>query len=216
MPQSPAPSASNKTRQQIIRVTEKLFAEKGFRAMTLRDVTREAKVNLAAVNYHFGSKGNLVLEVIRDRIEPINATRLKQLDDLIAQHGPAPVPVTSIFDSLFRPLFESDGKGSGPNPALIQMIGRAFTEPADFMRDMHRDLFKELSTRYLVQLKRSCPELSDETLKYRFFLSISTMLGATIDQVILENLSDSKSKQRNYDRVVSELIAYAAAGFAHD
>ncbi len=183
--------------------------------MTLRDVTRDAKVNLAAVNYHFGSKSKLIREVIRDRIEPINIERLSRLDDLIELHGAEPVPVASIFDSLFRPLFESDGKGTGPNPALIQMIGRAFTEPADFMRGMHRDFFKELSARYLFELKRSCPELSEETLRYRFFLSISTMLGATIDQVILENLSNGKSKQRNYDRLVSELIAYAAAGFAH-
>ncbi|MGJ8650066.1 MAG: TetR/AcrR family transcriptional regulator [Opitutaceae bacterium] len=213
MSQKMNPSISDKTRQKIIRTTEKLFAEKGFRAMTLRDVTREAKVNLAAVNYHFGSKSKLILEVIRDRIEPINEERLKRLDQLIEQYAPQPVPVNSIFDSLFRPLFESDGAGSGPNPALIQMIGRAFTEPADFMRGMHRDLFRDLTQRYLAELHRSCPDMTIETLQYRFFLSISTMLGATIDQVILENLSESKLGPRNYDRVVTELINYASAGF---
>lgn len=209
------PSTSDNTRYQIIRAAEKLFADKGFRAMTLRDVTREAQVNLAAVNYHFGSKRNLMHEVIRARIEPINVERLERLDALIAQHGNASLPLDSIFDSLFRPVFESDGPGKGPNPALIKMIGRTFAEPAEFMRDLHRDFFNELSQRYLVELKRTCPKLIDETLRYRFFLSISTMLGATINQVILQNLSNSMASPPNYDKVLSELIAYATAGFGH-
>ena len=215
MPKRATSSTSDTTRNHIIRAAEKLFANKGFRAMTLRDVTQEAKVNLAAVNYHFGSKNNLMYEVIRDRIEPINIARLKRLESLISEHREVPLPLNTIFDSLFRPLFESDGPRKGPNPALLKMIGRTFAEPADFMRGMHRDFFQELSQRYLTELKRSCPDFSDETLKYRFFLTISTMLGATINQVILENLSDSKSSPPNYDKILSELIAYATAGFGH-
>jgi AcrR family transcriptional regulator len=209
------PSTSDKTRQQIIRAAEQLFADKGLRAMTLRDVTKEAKVNLAAVNYHFGSKDKLMHEVISDRIEPINAERLRRLDALIKQYGSSPVPLDSIFDSLFRPVFEPDGTGNGPNPALIKMIGRTFAEPTDFMRDLHRDFFDELSSRYLVELKRTCPEFADETLHYRFILSVCTMLGATINQVIFENLSAGKSSPPNYDRIVGELIAFATAGFGH-
>lgn len=216
MPQRSQSSTSDKTKVQIIKAAEKLFADKGLRAMTLRDVTRDAKVNLAAVNYHFGSKNDLMREVIGSRIEPINAERLRQLDALIEKYGESPIPLTDIFDSLFRPLFQSDGPGSGPNPALIKMIGRAFAEPADFMRDMHQHFFKELSRRYITELKRTCPNLSEESLRYRFFLSVSMMLGATTNQVILENLSTSKSTTPSYDTVVDELIQYAAAGFKHD
>ena len=65
-------SVSGKTRQKILSATGKVFAQGGYRAMTLRQVTREAKVNLAAVNYHFGSKLNLMRALLRDRFEPIN------------------------------------------------------------------------------------------------------------------------------------------------
>ncbi|MGJ8653953.1 MAG: TetR/AcrR family transcriptional regulator [Opitutaceae bacterium] len=215
MPPRSQSSTSDKTKIQIIKSAEKLFADKGLRAMTLRDVTREAKVNLAAVNYHFGSKNDLMREVIGSRIEPINTERLRQLDALIEKHGSSPIPLTDIFDSLFRPLFQPDGPGSGPNPALIKIIGRAFAEPVDFMRGMHQHFFTELSRRYIAELKRTCPKLSDESLRNRFFLSVSTMLGATTNQVILENLSASKSSTPSYDTVVDELIQYAAAGFAH-
>ncbi|MGJ8638060.1 MAG: TetR/AcrR family transcriptional regulator [Opitutaceae bacterium] len=209
----PTSSTSERTRQKLLHAAEQLFADKGYRAMTLRDVTREASVNIAAVNYHFGSKANLMREAIRNRIEPINHERLKRLDALIESHKPATVPVNAIFDTLIRPLFESDATKTGPNPALILVIGRAFAEPADFMRKLHHDFFQELSRRYLIELKRSCPTLTEETLRYRFFLSISTMLGATINQVILENLLTSKSELPSYDKIVSELVAYVAAGF---
>ena len=216
MPARPQSTTSDKTRAQIIAAAEGLFADKGFRAMTLRDVTRVAKVNLAAVNYHFGSKHDLMREVIGTRIEPINVERLQRLDALIEQHAPKPVPLIDIFDTLFRPLFESDRSKSGPNPALIKMIGRVFSEPADFMRGMHQHFFQELSRRYIVELKRTCPKLSDESLRYRFYLSISTMLGTTINQVILENLSANQSTPPSYEKIVDELIRYAAAGFQHD
>lgn len=58
--------------------------------MTLREVTHEARVNLAAVNYHFGSKSNLMRSMIRERFEPINQERLRLLDVAIEQHHPAP------------------------------------------------------------------------------------------------------------------------------
>ncbi len=208
-------SVRDKTRQQIILAAEKLFAEKGFRAMTLRAVTREAQVNLAAVNYHFGSKSQLMLEVIRNRMAPINQERLLRLHALVSQHAPNPIPVEAIFESLFRPLFESNGPGTRPDAGLMLLLGRAFSEPTDFMRDMHNDFFQALTRQYLTELKRSCPQMPIDTLRYRFFLTIGTMLGTLIDQMILETLTASKSKQRNYDKILNELIAYTSAGFQH-
>ena len=158
-PYTDTPKA-DKTRNDIMRAAEQLFAEKGFRAMTLRDVTREAQVNLAAVNYHFGSKRNLMLAVIRNRFEPINVERLKQLDALIEQYSPAPIPVHLIFDALIRPLFESASRETGPDYGLMQMIGRAITEPADFISTIHKELIAELSLRFMAELQRSCPDIS--------------------------------------------------------
>jgi AcrR family transcriptional regulator len=101
---------ADKTRQDIVCAAERLFAEKGFRAMTLRDVTREAKVNLAAVNYYFGSKRELMLAVIRNCIEPVNVERMQRLNALVTKYNPAPIPLEHIFEALFRPLFEGAKK----------------------------------------------------------------------------------------------------------
>ncbi|CAA6692763.1 MULTISPECIES: TetR/AcrR family transcriptional regulator [unclassified Lentimonas] len=213
MPTLSEPPKADKTRCDIMRAAEQLFAEKGFRAMTLRDVTREAQVNLAAVNYHFGSKQKLMLAVIRNRFEPINVERLKQLDALIAEHAPESVPVHAIFGALFRPLFESASSETGVDDGLMQMIGRAITEPADFISTIHKELFTELSLRFMAELQRSCPHLSAVAHHYRFFFAISTMIGAIIEQVLLENLSEGTLDPTDFDTLVEELITFTVAGY---
>lgn len=199
---------AERTRQNIIQSAEKLFAQKGFRAMTLRDVTQDAGVNLASVNYHFGSKSALMHAVMRKHIEPVNRERLIRLDHLIAEYFPAPIPLDKIFDALFRPLFEHAAQGNLP-----QLMSRVMTEPVDFMRNLHKEFFAELSQRFLVELKRCCPQLTEQERQYRFFLSVSTMIGTIIEQGRLENISSGKLHGQNTDIILTQLTAYVVAGF---
>jgi AcrR family transcriptional regulator len=206
-------SVSDKTRQRMLEAAGKIFAHGGYRAMTLREVTKEANVNLAAVNYHFGSKTNLMRALIRQRFEPINQERLKKLDEAVASHAPEPVPLDVIYDALFRPLFAGVESAPVNDPTFMQIIGRALTEPADCMRSLHKEFFAELSQRFMREIKRSCSELSEEDLQYRFFLSISAMLGTVIEQVRLETISNGKLDGTNLDRILQELNAFVVAGF---
>lgn len=205
--------AAQQTRRRIIRAAEKLFAENGFRAMTLRAVTREARVNLAAVNYHFGSKINLMRAVIEQRFEPINRERLDWLEAAVVQHGESPVPLETIFEALFRPLFNQMMTARGPDRLLMQMIGRALTEPADFMREMHREFFFELCRRFLSELQRSCPDLAEDDLQMRFFLAVSTMLGTISEQTRLEVMTAGKLTGADLEGMCDALTAYVVAGF---
>lgn len=200
------------TRRRIVRAAEKIFAIKGYRAMTLRDVTREAQVNLAAVNYHFGSKANLMRAVIQDRFTPINEERLRRLDQLAESHQPKPIPPAAIFNALIEPLYEQAAKDSS-SKQLIRIIGRAFTEPADFMRAMHKEFFTELSLRFLQELQRSCPQLPHDELQYRFFFAVSTMLGSIIEQTRLENVSRGALEPESMDVIAKRLVRYVVAGF---
>lgn len=206
-------TVSEKTRSRILRAAEKIFARGGYRAMTLREVTNEADVNLAAVNYHFGSKTNLMHALIHERFDPINRRRLQLLDEQIQTHAPQPVSLEAIFDALFRPLFTGLESAPVKETTPMQIIGRALTEPADFMRSLHKELFAELSARFMHEIQRACPDLSEAQLQYRFFLSISTMIGTVIQQVGLETISGGKLDGSNLDRIRKELLAYVVAGF---
>ena len=68
------------TKQRILDVAERLFATRGFHATSLRAITRAAEVNLAAVNYHFGSKDALLEAVMLRRLGPLNEIRQARLD----------------------------------------------------------------------------------------------------------------------------------------
>ncbi len=181
--------------------------------MTLRDVTREARVNLAAVNYHFGSKRDLIREVVRDRFEPINAERIRRLNASVERHTPEAVPLREIFEALFRPLFSAALTSRGPDRVLMQMIGRSLSEPAGFLREMHGEFFADLSQRFLVELRRAQPLLSAAELHYRFFLCVSAMIGAISEQVLLDSLSRGLADADDIDHLAEQLIDFAAAGF---
>src|SRR5580704_13248627 len=92
------------TKDRILDAAERLFARDGFEATSLRAITTEASVNLAAVNYHFQSKEALVQAVIGRRMGPANAQRLALLDAYEAQAVDAPVPLEKIMDAFLRPV----------------------------------------------------------------------------------------------------------------
>lgn len=203
---------SDNTRGRILDTAEKLFTKHGFRAMTLRKVTINAGVNLAAVNYHFGSKDALMRAMIKNRVEPINRERLRRLDALIAQHGDHPIPLEEIFDALLRPLFEK-ATGSPHNKGMIRMMGRAISEPTDFMQRMHKEIFSDLTKRFLAELQRTCPHIEPDQLRYRLFFVINTMIGSLVGQVLFDTILDSDLKFSEHERMLKELINFVTAGF---
>ena len=92
------------TKTKILDAAEGLFAAHGFTSTSLRTVTAEAGVNLAAVNYHFGSKEQLIEAVFARRIGPLERRRLEMLDDEQQRAGSAPLSVERIFFTLIHPV----------------------------------------------------------------------------------------------------------------
>ena len=95
------------TRKRLIDATARLFAEHGYNGLTMRSVAQEANANLAAANYHFGSKDALVLEMLRERIQPINARRMELLNQAKSNNPEAQLSTFTIFHSLICLLYTS-------------------------------------------------------------------------------------------------------------
>src|SRR5437764_13750276 len=93
---SRAPAA---TKQRILDTAESLFMEHGFEATSLRSITAAAGVNLAAVNYHFGSKEELFQSVLTRRLDPMNHARLSLLTRLEAAAAPPPLSCAEILEA---------------------------------------------------------------------------------------------------------------------
>ncbi len=202
------------TRARILGAAEQLFAEHGFAAMSLRELTRVAEVNLAAVNYHFGSKERLMWEVLRKHIEPINRERLKLLDEAERAAGANPVPLDKILDTLLLPLMEAARTPQGLDQRLMRIVGRTFSESAEFCKELHREFFKNLSERFRAALRRTLPDLSEKQLNWRFYLMICLMLGALSQHHRLEYLSQGNCDASAVDEILAYLKSFVRAGLS--
>src|SRR5947209_1582864 len=91
------------TRDRILDAAEELFMEHGFEATSLRQITTAAEVNLAAVNYHFGSKEELFQSVLTRRLDPMNQERMALLTAYEQCAAPHPLSCEKIMSAMFIP-----------------------------------------------------------------------------------------------------------------
>jgi AcrR family transcriptional regulator len=163
------------TKEQILQAAEGLFTQQGFESTTLRQITAAARVNLAAVNYHFGNKESLLQEVFRHRLRWLNEERLHALDRLERQAAGKPVKPTKILDAFFGTLLrlaQADPKGG---PSFLKLLGRSLSEPSEFIRIFLAAEYEEVLNRYKAALIKSLPDVPREEILWRFHF----MLGAT-------------------------------------
>src|SRR4051812_1421835 len=117
----------HETRTRILDAAEELFMLHGFEGTSMRLLTGKAGVNLAAVNYHFGSKDALIEAVFRRRLDPMNVARIAELDKLeAATAAPTPEAIIRAFITPGLRLM-ADGKDGGRN--FTRLLRRTYTEP---------------------------------------------------------------------------------------
>jgi AcrR family transcriptional regulator len=162
------------TKDRILEAAETLFMEQGFEATPLRAITAAAGVNLAAVNYHFGSKEELFQAVLTRRLDPMNQQRVALLAELERAHAPAPVPCEHILSALFRPALElaRDRRRGGSN--FLRLLGRAYADPAPFIRQFLSQQYAEMIARFKAAFGHALPSLPKRELSWRLHF----MMGA--------------------------------------
>ncbi len=202
------------TKSRILDAAEALFAAKGVAGASLRELTREAGVNLAAVSYHFGSKDGLLRELVHQRFAPINEARLRLLDAAEAEASPAPVPVPILVRIFLQPAMERFADPAAPFPRLI---GRLHLDPHPDLLAWMREIFEPTIERYLDAFQRSLPHLD----RAEIFLRASFMLGSMIH--VLCNTPHHKQvfaftddRLDRADWLLDQLVRYSAAGIAHE
>jgi len=119
---------TDSTRQRILDTAERLFADEGFHATTLRRITREAGVNLAAVNYHHGSKDALILAVFQRRLDELNSDRLARLETVLSERDPP--WLEDVLEAFIYPALLLGTQSSGDGGRFMRLLMRAWAENA--------------------------------------------------------------------------------------
>lgn len=168
-------SQRNMTRERIIATAERLFMQQGFDGASMRQITAAAKVNLAAVNYHFGSKEALIQEVFRRRLHSLNQARVEALDALEQEANGKPIKPSKILDAFFGTLLRIAETEPQGGPTFLKLLGRTLTEPTEFIRAFLADEYQSVLSRYQEALFKALPNVPKAEIVWRFHF----MLGAT-------------------------------------
>src|ERR687891_1853122 len=160
-------SARGSTRERILDAAEQRFADEGFAGTSLREITALAGVNVAAVNYHFGSKEELLRAVLSRIVEPVNRERLELLNRAEEAAAPDPPSVEAILEAFLAPDLRII-RDLGPRGAVItRFMGRSYTEPSELVRRMVSEQFGELGERFHEALCRAVPHVGPEEMWWR-------------------------------------------------
>ena len=163
------------TRKRLLEATEWLFIESGYEAMSLRQITARAHANLAAVNYHFGSKESLMQELLTQRLDRLNHDRL-QLLSACEQQCPDRMNAAALLGMLFVPAFRlSHGDASGP--AFMRLLGRVYSDPSPFIRCYLQEHYRPISGRFFEAFSRALPALPRQELGLRLHFGLKALSG---------------------------------------
>jgi AcrR family transcriptional regulator len=201
------------TKERLLDAAEALFMEHGFEATSLRLITAAAEVNLAAVNYHFGSKEELFQAVLTRRLDPMNQKRVDLLTDMERRHAPAPVPCEEILAAMLIPALElaRDPERGGSN--FLRLLGRAYADPAPFLRQFLSDQYAVMIARFKAAFGRALPELPPRELSWRLHFIMGalsyTLAGTDVLKLIDELRPDDGD---NDERLLRRLAPFLLAG----
>ena len=201
--------ASNfSTKDRILGAAEELFAQYGFAGTSLRQVTSHADVNIAAVNYHFGSKDNLVNEVFRRRMDEMSAARLAQLTKALSDHPGQLRPVLAAFVEPALAMAQ-DRQGGG---AFVRVIARAYAEKNDNLRKFLSDHYGHVLREFGKAIAACTPGPSKEELYWRLDFLAGALTYAMADFGLIKRPADVDEATHRH-RAAHELIHFAEAGF---
>ncbi len=210
MSQVPGKAAGD-TRSRILDAGERLFMEHGFDGTSMRMITSQAGVNLAAVNYHFGTKELLIQEVFRRRLTHLNQSRLAALDQLEAEAAGAPIKPSRIVDAFFGTALRMAADVEGGGHTFMCLLGRTYTEPNEFVRQFLAEEYAECVDRFLAALYRALPEVDRNEILWRFHFMMGAMSYAIAGTDALQ-LVTGKFDDENPSRLAPRLMSFLLGG----
>lgn len=201
--------AQKDTAERILDAAEALFSEKGFAETSLRNITTKANVNLAAVNYHFGSKKSLIQAVFARYLAPFSEQFSKQLD-IIEQKENTP-------DQLLKLLVITLNKSGLENPekfgVFMRLLGLAYSQGQGHLRKFLTNEYGEVFRRYMKEVNRVTPELTplERFWRIHFMLGAAVFTMSSVDSLMAMAEHDL-GIESDVKGVVSQLMPFLASG----
>jgi AcrR family transcriptional regulator len=211
-----AEARSVDTRERILDAAERLYMAHGYEGTSMRQITGEAAVNLAAVNYHFGSKESLMQEVFRRRLDWLNEERMRVLGEMETEAAGKPLKPSQIVDGFFGTLLRLADDQERGGVTFLRLLGRTLTEPSEFIRTFLAHEYATVMERYKEALFKALPDVPKAEIVWRFHFMLGATSYAIAGTDALRLVTDWQIEEADavdrIDRLVPRLMSFLLGG----
>ncbi|KAF1056474.1 MAG: putative HTH-type transcriptional regulator YttP [Pseudomonas delhiensis] len=209
--------AQSETVERILDAAEQLFAEKGFAETSLRLITSKAGVNLAAVNYHFGSKKALIQAVFSRFLGPFCASLEKELDRRQAKSDAPRASLEELLELLVLQAMAVKPRSGNDLSIFMRLLGLAFSQSQGHLLKYLEEVYGKVFRRYMLLVNEAAPRLPPLELFWRvhFMLGAAafSMSGIKALRAMAEN---DFGVNTSIEQVMRLMVPFLAAGMRAD
>ena len=199
------------TKERILDVAERLFADHDFPATTLRDITTEAGVNLAAVNYHFRSKEALLSAVLHRRLGPVNARRRELLEQARQNAHGGKLVLEDVVRAFIQPVYEARGAGIELGN-FARLMARVATAQGDWAVSAMREQMQATVDRFLPLLAEAMDTENSTTVAMAMQLTVGAMAHSMKHSPSLVNMFGADASALPPTEHLEQLLCYIVGG----
>jgi AcrR family transcriptional regulator len=198
------------TKNKILDAAESLFATQGFNGTSLREITSQAEVNLAAVNYHFGSKKELIKSVMSRYMNELSPRLESALVEVCERDN---LNLLEVFSAFIEPLLSlNDFKENGTS-YFLQLLGRGYSDSQGFLRWFLTTQYPGVINNFVKAVQKAYPELTAEEMFWRLHFTMGTVVFTMSSSDALIDIAKSDfDKTMDIAGVIKKVIPYVAAG----
>ena len=204
--------AQSETVERILDAAEQLFAEKGFAETSLRLITSKAGVNLAAVNYHFGSKKALIQAVFTRFLDPFVVSLEQELDNHQQSGNPHP-SLEELLEMLVKLVLALTPRSGNDLSTFMRLLGLAFSQSQGHLRKYLGEVYGKVFKRYMALVLDSAPEMPLDVLFWRVHFMLGSVAFTLSSMKALKAMGEVEYGERaSTDEILRQMVPFFAAG----
>lgn len=205
--------AQSDTVERILDAAEQLFAEKGFAETSLRLITSKAGVNLAAVNYHFGSKKALIQAVFVRFLNPFVSSLELELDRHQKGDADGQLTLEQLLEMLVRQALTVKPRSGNDLAIFMRLLGLAFSQSQGHLRKYLAEVYGKVFQRYMQLVFAAAPQLPPTELFWRVHFMLGSAAFTMSSMKALRAIVEAEfNVQTGIDQVLKLMVPFLAAG----
>jgi AcrR family transcriptional regulator len=202
---------SQRTKERILRVAERLFAEHGYEGVSMRALAAAAGVQLALLSYYFRNKLGIYRAVFERRIKPISEQRRAALRAVMERTDPPPA-IGEVLDALARPWVELRGQRGGEH--YSRLIAREVGDPKESRRGIVEDMLDPIAVEFIAAMEKVLPGHPRAHVHWAYHFFIGALLLILANPTRVQRLSGKLCRFDDGEAVVKEIVGFFSASLA--